>query len=128
MAIIPDAFTTGFEEHMSTFSQEVRALNPGGIVVAGCGLCQFRMLWLEPWEGHLWQGRRKVFYSGGVNRPARFNKRGGGRCCPRSLYHFHVAGNLIHYVIIFILKASLYGLIYFVTSLLIPPFLRYYFV
>ena len=28
MVIIPDAFTTGFEEHMSTFSQEVRALNP----------------------------------------------------------------------------------------------------
>ena len=53
MAIIPDAFTTGFEEHMSTFSQEVRALNPVRIVVAGCGLCQFRMLWLEPWEGHL---------------------------------------------------------------------------
>ena len=46
MAIIPDAFTTGFEEHMSTFSQEVRALNPVRIVVteihvAGCGLCQF---------------------------------------------------------------------------------------
>ena len=40
MAIIPDAFTTGFEEHMSTFSQEVRALNPVRIVVAGCGLCQ----------------------------------------------------------------------------------------
>ena len=43
MAIIPDAFTTGFEEHMSTFSQEVRALNPVRIVmmeirVAGCGL------------------------------------------------------------------------------------------
>ena len=54
MAIIPDAFTTGFEVHMSTFSQEVRALNPVRIVVAGCGLCQFRMLWLEPWEGHLW--------------------------------------------------------------------------
>ena len=54
MSIIPDAFTTGFEEHMSTFSQEVRALNPVRIVVAGCGLCQFRMLWLEPWEGHLW--------------------------------------------------------------------------
>ena len=58
MAIIPDAFTTGFEEHMSTFSQEVRALNPVRIVVmeihvAGYGLCQFRMLWLEPWEGHL---------------------------------------------------------------------------
>ena len=33
MAIIPDAFTTGFEEHMSTFSQEVRALNPVRIVV-----------------------------------------------------------------------------------------------
>ena len=51
----PDAFTTGFEEHMSTLSQEVRALNPVRIVlmeihVAGCGLCQFRMLWLEPWE------------------------------------------------------------------------------
>ena len=35
------------------------ALNPVRIVVmeihvAGCGLCQFRMLWLEPWEGHLW--------------------------------------------------------------------------
>ena len=28
MAIIPGVFTTGFEEHMSTFSQEVRALNP----------------------------------------------------------------------------------------------------
>ena len=59
MAIIPDAFTTGFEEHMSTFSQEVRTLNPVRIVVmeirvARCGLCQFRMLWLEPWEGHLW--------------------------------------------------------------------------
>ena len=56
MAITPDAFTTGFEE---PFSQEVRALNPVRIVVmeihvAGCGLCQFRMLWLEPWEGHLW--------------------------------------------------------------------------
>ena len=43
MAIIPDAFTTGFEEQMSTFSQEVRALNPVRIVmmeirVAGCGL------------------------------------------------------------------------------------------
>ena len=67
MAIIPDAFTTGFEEHMSTFSQEVRALNFE---------CQFRMLWLEPWEGHLW---------------------------------FELT-------------------LYFVTSLLIPPFLRYYFV
>ena len=49
VAIIPDAFTTGFEEHMSTFSQEVRALDPVRIVVieihvAGCGLCQFRML------------------------------------------------------------------------------------
>ena len=33
MVIIPDAFTTGFEEHMSTFSQEVRALNPVRIVV-----------------------------------------------------------------------------------------------
>ena len=33
MAIIPDAFTTGFEERMSTFSQEVRALNPVRIVV-----------------------------------------------------------------------------------------------
>ena len=83
MAIIPDAFTTGFEEDMSTFSQEVRALNPVRIVVmeihvAGCGLqvCQFRMLWLEPWEGHLW---------------------------------FELT-------------------LYFVTSLLIPPFLRYYFV
>ena len=59
MAIIPDALITGFEEHMSTFSQEVRALNPVGMVVmenhvAGCGLCQFRMLWLEPWERHLW--------------------------------------------------------------------------
>ena len=37
------AFTTGFEEHISTFSQEVRALNPVRIVVmeihvAGCGL------------------------------------------------------------------------------------------
>ena len=32
MAIIPDAFTTGFER-MSTFSQEVRALNPVRIVV-----------------------------------------------------------------------------------------------
>ena len=30
MAIIPDAFTTGFEERMS---QEVRALNPVRIVV-----------------------------------------------------------------------------------------------
>ena len=33
MAIIPDAFTTGFEERMSTLSQEVRALNPVTIVV-----------------------------------------------------------------------------------------------
>ena len=33
MAIIPDAFTTGFEERMSTFSHEVRALNPVRIVV-----------------------------------------------------------------------------------------------
>ena len=47
MTIIPDAFTTDFEEHMSTFSQEVRALNPVRILVvmeihvAGCGLCQF---------------------------------------------------------------------------------------
>ena len=39
-----------------------------------CGLCQFRMLWLEPWEGHLW---------------------------------FELT-------------------LYFVTSLLVPPFLRYY--
>ena len=78
---VPDAFTTGFEEHMSTFSQEVRALNPVRIVVmeihvAGCGLCQFRMLWLEPWGGHLW---------------------------------FELT-------------------LYFVTSLLIPPFLHYCFV
>ena len=33
MAIIPDAFTTGFQERMSTFSQKVRALNPVRIVV-----------------------------------------------------------------------------------------------
>ena len=33
MAINHDAFATGFEEHMSTFSQEKRALNPVRIVV-----------------------------------------------------------------------------------------------
>ena len=33
MVIIPDAFTASFEEHMSTFSREVRALNPVRIVV-----------------------------------------------------------------------------------------------
>ena len=43
MAIIPDAFTTGFEEHMSTFSQEVRGFESCEdsvmeIHVAGCGL------------------------------------------------------------------------------------------
>ena len=54
MAIIPDAFTTGFEERMSTFSQEVRALNPVRIVVMEIYVCQFRMFWLEPCEGHLW--------------------------------------------------------------------------
>ena len=39
MAIIPDAFTTGFEEHMSTFSQEVHesVAWPGvGYVSLGC--------------------------------------------------------------------------------------------
>ena len=33
MAINHDAFATGFEEHMITFSQEKRALNPVRIVV-----------------------------------------------------------------------------------------------
>ena len=76
MAIIPDAFTTGFEERMSTFSQEVRALNPVRIVVMEIRVgATCMMFWLEPWEGHLW---------------------------------FELT-------------------LYFVTSLLIPPFLRYYF-
>ena len=74
MAIIPDAFTTGFEEHMSTFSQE----GEDSCEVDSCGWvwAMFRMLWLEPWEGHLW---------------------------------FELT-------------------LYFVTLLLIPPFLRYCFV
>ena len=33
MAINPDALATGFEECMSTFSQEMRALNPARIVM-----------------------------------------------------------------------------------------------
>ena len=33
MAINPDALATGFEECMSTFSQEMRALNPVRIVL-----------------------------------------------------------------------------------------------
>ena len=33
MAINHDAFATGFEEHMCTFSQKKRALNPVRIVV-----------------------------------------------------------------------------------------------
>ena len=33
VAINPDAFATGFEERMNTFSQEMRALNPVRIVV-----------------------------------------------------------------------------------------------
>ena len=33
VAINPDAFATGFEERMSTFSQEMRALNPVRTVV-----------------------------------------------------------------------------------------------
>ena len=33
MAINHDAFATGFEEHISAFSQEMRALNPVRIVV-----------------------------------------------------------------------------------------------
>ena len=35
MAIIHDAFATGFEEHTCTFSQEKSALNPVRIVVMG---------------------------------------------------------------------------------------------
>ena len=80
-SINPDALATGFEERNSIVSEQMRALNHVRIVVmeihvARCGLCQFRMLWLEPWEGHLW---------------------------------FDLT-------------------LYFVTSLLMPPFLRYYFV
>ena len=60
MAINPDALATGFEERMSTFSQEIRALNHVGIVVMEilvydmqprvC-VCVCAMLWLVPWEG-----------------------------------------------------------------------------
>ena len=58
------------------------------------------------------RGGGRYFIVGGGGRVlsafGRFNERGGG-CCLRSLYLFHVAGNLNHYLIIFILKVKVGG-------------------